>query len=226
MQCRWINQSVRFVQALPAWLLLAAAIIACSGAKPDAPQHDRNLAVYVVNHGWHTGIVIARENLGPDLEFLKRHFDDAEWYEIGWGDRAFYRAERPSIMLALRAGVVPTDSVLHVVALPQSPHTHFRRSRVIELAVDAAGHERMAGAIAAYFKYDKDDDIMPAGKGLYGHSLFFEATGHFHALNTCNTWTARMLARAGVPIRTFMTLRAEGVMKQLESIAIEDTGRR
>lgn len=207
-------------------LLLATAITGCAASPQKPPvQGERDKAVYVVSHaGWHTGIVIAAQDLGPDLEFLKRYYDDAGWYEIGWGDKQFYQADEATVGNALRAGLVPTDTVLHVTALTEPPATFFRGNRVIELQLDTADLERMMAAIADYFKYDENNEPVPSGQGLYGQSLFFDATGRFHLFNTCNTWTASMLQQAGMPVNTAMTFRAKSVMKQLEPLAISDTG--
>jgi hypothetical protein len=66
--------------------------------------------------------------------------------------------------------------------------------------------------------FQKTDGNRPAAlrKGLYGTSYFFAGEGYYYLTNTCNTWTARMLDSAGVPMRTFMTLRAGSVIRQAE----------
>lgn len=214
------------LKLLSGWLL-TLIVIGCTGSPDQQAAHIAGeKQVYVVSHGWHTGIVIAGRDLGPELAFLDGHFDTPRWYEIGWGDKQFYQAGEVTAALALRAGMVPTDAVLHVTALPARPDSHFTRNRVIGLRVDTAGLARLTTAVADYFKYDENGEPITSGKGLYGQSLFFDATGRFHAFNTCNTWTARMLKQAGVPIRTFMTVRAGSVMAQLAPIAASDTGER
>ncbi|MDZ7736609.1 MAG: DUF2459 domain-containing protein [Gammaproteobacteria bacterium] len=214
------------LKLLSGWLL-TLIVIGCTGSPDQQAAHTAGeKQVYVVSHGWHTGIVIAGRDLGPELAFLDGHFDTARWYEIGWGDKQFYQAGEVTAALALRAGLLPTEAVLHVTALPERPDAYFTRNRVIELRIDAASLARLTTAVADYFKYDDNGEPITSGKGLYGQSLFFDATGRFHALNTCNTWTARILSLAGVPIRTFMTVRAGSVMEQLEPAAVSDTGER
>lgn len=212
----------------PCGCLLALVMTGCTGAPQQLPELiDRGKPVYVVSHGgWHTGIVVATRDKGPGLAFLDRYFDTANWYEIGWGDKQFYQAGEITAGLALRAGLLPTDTVLHVTALVEPPDSYFTNSRVLRLRIDEAGYDRLVRTIADYFKVDDNGNPITSGKGLYGESLFFDATGTFHAFNTCNTWTAEMLEQAGLPIRSFMTLRANGVMRQLESIAESDTGER
>ncbi|MFN6942859.1 MAG: DUF2459 domain-containing protein, partial [Parvibaculum sp.] len=45
------------------------------------------------------------------------------------------------------------------------------------------------------------------------------ATGRFSLTNTCNTWTARGLERAGVNVNSRGVQRAEDLMKQLRPLA-------
>ena len=57
--------------------------------------------------------------------------------------------------------------------------------------------------------------------GLYAFSLFYPATGEFHLFNTCNTWTARGLATAGVDVSASGTQSAENLMRQLRTVEAE-----
>lgn len=51
-----------------------------------------------------------------------------EWLEFGWGDEGFYRTERVSAGLALRALAYPTASVMHVYTTNQPLHTTYAYS--------------------------------------------------------------------------------------------------
>ena len=55
--------------------------------------------------------------------------------------------------------------------------------------------------------------------GHYPFSNFYPGTGTFHLLNTCNTWTARGLAAAGLQVRVSGVLQAEALMGQLLALA-------
>lgn len=200
-------------------LLLAVLATGCAGSPVNCPPPAESNPVYMVSHGWHTGVVVAADNLGPELAFLERYFNNAQWYEFGWGDREFYPAEQTTTGMMLRAALWPTDAVMHVVALPRNPAVYFANSRVIGLQLGDADHAKLTGSVAEYFKHDEHGGVMMIGEGLYGDSRFFEAEGRFHIFNTCNTWTAKMLRRADVPVRTFMTLRAESVMNQVEDVS-------
>ena len=48
----------------------------------------------------------------------------------------------------------------------------------------------------------------PATTVTYGASdRFYAATGRYHLFNTCNQWTGRGLARAGVPVGIWTPLK-------------------
>lgn len=165
--------------------------------------------------GWHTGIVLRREDLGEELGFLADHFGPLyERFEIGWGDKGFYEAEKITTSITLRAIFWPTDSVVHVWAMPSAPERYYPREdrRVIPLSQDAIA--AMRAAIAASFTRGPSGTITPTRDGLYGNSRFYTGVGCYHLTNTCNSWTANTLAAAGIPIG--MTLTASGVMDQVD----------
>ena len=39
---------------------------------------------------------------------------------------------------------------------------------------------------------------VATARGIYPFSLFYPATGRFHLLNTCNSWTAQALTAMGI----------------------------
>lgn len=53
------------------------------------------------------------------------------------------------------------------------------------------------------------------GKGLHVHGLFYHANGQFHVFNTCNTWTAKILKKAGLRVSSFLTITADDIMNQV-----------
>jgi uncharacterized protein (TIGR02117 family) len=172
--------------------------------------------IYVVSHGWHADIVIARNELGDALQFVPAQLGESPYYEFGWGDKAFYQAESATIGIIIKAAFWPTPSTMHVVALPEAPAIHFPESETAELHVSAAGLRALVAAIADSFTKDANGESKSTGVGLYGHSLFFDGNGNYYLTNTCNTWTARMLARAGVPTTETLTITTGSLMRQIK----------
>lgn len=208
------------------WLAWIAAVIAvlatlgmggCAYFKewqhlPTSKNDERT--IYVVSHGWHTGIVIARDELGEELQFIPAQLGASAYYEFGWGDKAFYQAEKETIGIALKAAFWPTPSTMHVVAVPKAPAIEFPESETVELHVSQAGQHALIAAIAASFTKDANGHSSSTRKGLYGHSLFYDGNGSYYLTNTCNTWTARMLAHAGVPTTEALTITAGSMIRQ------------
>ena len=179
---------------------------------PATKQDERT--VHIVSHGWHTGIVVAREDLNEELRAVTQQLGDAAFYEFGWGDKAFYQSDDPGIGIMFRAVFLPTPSTMHVVAVPEEPAKYFDSSESLTLHVSSGGLDAMIQSIAASFAKDAQGKSLATLPGLYGHSFFFDANGSYYFGNTCNTWTVRMLRRAGVPTTTFLTQTAGSVMRQ------------
>lgn len=192
-------------------LLLWPALASCAAPAVDC-EAGPGVEVEIVRHRWHTGIVIPAEQLGQPLAFLAQQFPDARWFEIGWGDREFYR-EPDSTWLIIRSLFWPTASVLHVVGL-EKPAPELPHGDLLTLRLSPAQMARLRRAIAADFRRRRGETLR-IEPGLYGDSWFYEAHGHFWFVRTCNTWTAQRLEGAGVPLRGFMTLTADSVMAQL-----------
>jgi len=177
-------------------------------AGPDAPVKT----VYLVSHGWHAGIVIRRADLAtgqwPALDQLPR----SKFLELGWGDRDYYRTPDPSWAVTLKAALLPTRSVMHVVAFDADVPSYFPRSEIIALPLSKAGFEGLSRHVSASFARDAAGNAMPLGPGLYGASQMYLSTQTYHLFNTCNVWTARALKAAGCPITPATTLTVERLM--------------
>lgn len=154
-----------------AWLL-AALLAGCAHERRCEPTHT----LYVVNHGWHSGVVVEAHAL-PALGITTKYV------EIGWGEERFYQARETSIGMALRALLGPNGSVLQVVPVSDEPRRRF--ADVSELRTDAAGYGAAVDVIARTFA-----DLRPLGRSLYGDGNFYPAKGSFHLFNNCHHWVS------------------------------------
>ena len=213
--------------------LAAIVFLACllamgcaAQATPDPPPapapatvQDKLHRIHVVRHGWHAGIVVRAADVPPDAWPARREFADAEYLEVGWGDRAYYQAKEPSIWLGLRALLWPSPGVLHIVAFSGPPERAFPAAEVIALDITPQGLDRLVDAVAASHERDADGTPITFGPGLYGRSRFYASRDRFHLLATCNAWTAGLLREAGTTLgplawptaqALFMPLRQQG----------------
>ena len=185
-------------------------------AKNSFPAEDGETRrpVYLVSHGWHTGIVVRRADLPTAVWPESEDFPDAEYLEVGWGDRDYYQTREPDAWLTLKAALWPTPSVLHIAGFSGPVASYFPHSEVVELELSQRGFERLSGFVRDSFDRDGATRSVRLGPGLYGQSAFYPAREKFHLFNTCNVWTARVLRAAGLPVTPFYAITTDNVMSQ------------
>ena len=210
--------------------LLPAVLTACAappGTLPvaagtaDVPAPATH-SVQVVNHGWHTGLVLRAADLSAAAWPVKSDFPKAAYFEVGWGDRAYYRATDPGAWLALKAVAWPTPGVLHVVAVDSTLEGFFALtgiSEAIEIGVSPAGLQRLLEHLRNSHELDDAGRPITLGPGLYGHSRFYASRERFHLFKTCNVWVATALQAAGVPVTPALAITASRLMAQLRPLA-------
>lgn len=172
--------------------------------------------VYVASHGWHTGFIIPAAEVREAVPGLKESFQNNGHIEIGWGDKGFYQAKKITAGLAMRAICWPTESVIHAVAVPVSPPEYFPTSELVQLSLNDKDFASLVQFIAASFRRDAEGNIISLGKGLYGDSQFYEGSGSYHLMNTCNKWTAKGICSAGVKISPTFKLTVGSVMDSVK----------
>src|SRR5215510_16066446 len=113
--CRPVRRVLLLVSVLVAIIVMAAGCLtrAANSRPPSAGEPATTL--WIVDHGWHTSIVVRRADIDrarwPELD----DFSAATLVEVAWGDREFYMATSPTSGLAIKAAVATSGSVLHVV---------------------------------------------------------------------------------------------------------------
>jgi uncharacterized protein (TIGR02117 family) len=189
------------------WALLVPLLYLAAGAIGGAiprnigwQEAEDGITIYVATNGVHTGLVLPTRAGGVDWSPIARAQDIADpryagrWLWFGWGERDFYLNTPTWRQLSPRTAVhalVGSDRTLmhvdHLLApwedarpIRLSPQQYRRLTDAIRASFDPADHRRSRG-------YDVAD-------------VFYPARGHYDAIRTCNWWTGRMLAAAGVRI--------------------------
>ena len=183
------------------------------GLYPPGPAEPVK-AIYVINHGWHTGIAVRRADIPEGVWPEHGEVADSEYLEIGWGAREFYMASEGTLGLALEAVLWPSPAVLHVVGFDGPVQQFFRQREIVEIVVSDRGFRRLATFIGDAYAKDGSGRTMVAGWGQYANSRFYAAREKYSLLKTCNTWTARALRSAGLPITSLYAVSAGNVMAQ------------
>lgn len=201
------------------------AITACAGkphvVQPAFESSDviRSNSIFVVSHGWHTGLIIPASFLNQNIPDLVDRFGDAAYYEIGWGDKGFYQAQEITTGLTLQAMFWSEGAIMHVVAVPDSPIRYFAQSEVVQTCLSNQQIASLSKFISASFAYDDQGYPVRLSRGIYGDSQFYEGVGRYYLLNTCNKWTAKGLNSAGIDISPALSLTSESVMRSIRSLA-------
>jgi uncharacterized protein (TIGR02117 family) len=207
------------------WICIALftlALIACSG-KPYVVEPEeragsvRSHRLFVVSHGWHTGIIVSARDLNDVVPELESRFGAVPYYEVGWGDKKFYQAREATTGLALQAIFRSEGAVLHVVAIPGHPQDYFFGSEVLETCVPDAGRISLKSFLSGSFTRDASGQAIALSKGIYRDSQFYLGEGRYNLFNTSNKWTAKALRSAGMDISPAFKLTAGSVMSYLRS---------
>ena len=203
--------------ALVGLVVFSAGTVGCArsieGLYPPGPAETVK-PIYVINHGWHTGIAVRRAHMPEGVWPEHGEVADSEYLEFGWGAREFYMASEGTLGLALEAVLWPSPAVLHVVRFDGPVQQFFRQREIVEILVSDRGFQRLAAFIGDAYAKDGSGRTTVVGRGQYANSRFYAAREKYSLLKTCNTWTARALRSAGLPITSLYAVSAGNVMDQ------------
>lgn len=195
--------ALRVAAAFVLLLLAYGAAGLIGGAVPvnrDWRQPATGVEIWIESNGIHTGVVVPKVAAGVDWRGLARpaHLADPRYaghdhLSFGWGERAFY-LETPTwsqvrLRTVLGAAFGSDATLVHVDHVPR-PRAGGDARRLV-LTPDQ--YRRLAAVIAA--------SVAPGARhhrGYYAWDAFYDGTGRYSALNTCNNWTGAALRAAGV----------------------------
>ena len=201
-------------------MLNRAAVALSLALSAGAQAGERTFTVLVSSNGWHTDIAVARADIPEGRIPESADFGEARYLQFGWGDAEFYTTPDAGLGTTLRAAL-PGPAVVHLAGLAGRPGEVFSEVEEIALTLGAADFARLIGYLHESFERGGERRAKSVAPGLYGFSRFYKATGEFHLFNTCNTWTARGLAAAGVDVSASGTQSAEDVMRQMRGVEAE-----
>lgn len=197
--------------ALPAGAVLYFAAALVLGLIPLNQAYrpaEMGIDLFIRTNGVHADLIVPVSAAGIDwtttlrLGAIRSAKAPDEYLAIGWGDRGFY-LETPRwsdlrFTTALSALTGLDATVLHVEVLDAEPVVgargrHFR--------VTPENYRRLADFVAASFAVDGRGSTIIVPQAHYGdRDAFFEARGRYSLFVTCNEWTRRALAEAGVRV--------------------------
>lgn len=164
-------------------IFVLAACGACTAPVKDmAAAHGAEpvASIYLVSHGWHVGMIVRQADIPVSVWPWGRDFPDAEYLEVGWGDRTFYQALNPHLGSALKAALLPTESVLHIFGFNGSVTANFPYSEIVEIKLPGGGMRRLAGYIAASYARDDAGNVRSLGEEFYRNRRFYASRETYH----------------------------------------------
>ena len=204
-------------------VLTSVLLCACASPPkdlfPPAPT-EPSKTIYLVSHDWHAGIVVKRADVPPGIWPQHNDFPDAEYLELGWGDKEYYMTPSPHLGITLKAGLLPTASVLHIVGISGSVTRYFPHSEVIRIELSEMGFQRLCSYLENSYALDEAGHSQSLGPSLYGAGQFYLSRESYHAFNTCNAWTARGLREAGYPVTPAVNLTVDTLMANLAKFGV------
>jgi uncharacterized protein (TIGR02117 family) len=205
---------LRSLVSLVPWLWVVACA-ATAGHTPPSHGSATGTPIYVTSNGWHTELVVETATLSVRGWPVDEPFRSRRYLEVGWGDLDAYPADRLTARLALEAALASRGSTLRVLGFDEPIPDRFRGIEVVEIRLATSALQTLARFIEASHAVDHAGRPIRLDPVTAGSAAFYLAHGRFHALNTCNSWTARALQAAGLPLWPTLTFTAHQLMLQV-----------
>ena len=188
---------------------------------------EKEVVCYLSSDGIHTDFILPTTNNYFDWRalFKAANFESgippSSYLALGWGDRGFY-LDIPTwndltVKVAARAMLVPSASLMHVIAFDQVPTD---KKKLVEIHLSVDEYQRLCTYIYSFFSLDSNGNVIHLpGKGYTQDDNFYQSPAKYHALHTCNYWINKGLRKAGV--RTSIWSPADwGIFYQLKKIRV------
>ena len=160
------------------------------------PTTNNNISIYILTNGVHTDLVVPIKtdlyDWSQEVKFENTTAKDTNYnfLAMGWGDKGFY-LETPQ-WKDLKASVAFNAAfALGTTAI----HTTYYKTIAVgptckKIDINTEQYKRLINFIINSFEKDKAGHFINiATTAIYGKSdAFYEATGSYSLLHTCNTW--------------------------------------
>jgi uncharacterized protein (TIGR02117 family) len=174
--------------------------------------------VFIVRNWWHAAIVLPRDDIPETLIPELKEFPRAQMIEFSWGDRDYFPDPNAGVFTAMKAAFWSSGSVLHLVGFDGPAENFFRDALITELHLSEESFTRLLAFLASTFARADPSGAAEARPGLYPYSRFYDASGKFSILRSCNTWVAEALQRAGLPVDPSSVVIASNLNRELANL--------
>lgn len=185
-----------------------------SGPFGHAQAQEEEYTIFVARDGWHTGIILKTADvpidLWPEIALYREH----NYVDIGWGNERFFTEPEAGVYLALRAVLIPTQSVALVRRYNLHPDRIYgKTAQLFKTTLTEKNFNNLCRFISDSFLRDDEGHATPQGT-----PNFFLTKRNYHLFRTCNTWAASALNKAGVNICPFPVITGDQLVYRLEKL--------
>lgn len=190
----------------------------------EEPNAKDEMSIYILTNGVHTDLVMPIKTTIIDwsekvkFENTKSKRTDYNYLAIGWGDKGFY-LDTPTWAELKFSTAFKAASGLSTAAI----HTTYYRTvkegdDCVKIDISKEQYQRLVNFIQKDFiKKNNGDLTLIETDAIYGDSdAFYDATGSYSLLTTCNSWTNRALKAAGQKA-SFWTPFDKGIFHQYQA---------
>ena len=190
------------------------------------------VTVHILNNGFHTDLAVPRAALeagGGPLAEAVRSIGPGDWVLIGWGDAKFFVDTGP-MEARLGDGVRAFFRPGNASVVMLDPETgdpsqrvppHRRRTLVLSPVAFTGLRGRVEHSLALAGGRPR---LSSARAGAGAH--FFASGEQFWIGYLCNSWTARVLNAAGLPVRPVRAVTAGEVVATIDRAQLDTAARR
>jgi len=194
---------------------------------PALADDPDGVPVRVLDNGFHIDLAVPRGALetrpGPLAEAV-RALGPGDWVLIGWGDAVFYVDQSPiegRLLDGARAFFRPGNaSVLMLDPHAGDPAARLAPARRRTLRLPPGAFERLAARIEGTLALENGRARLAAARPG-DDARFHAARGQFWILNLCNSWAARTLNAAGLPVRPLRSVVSPEVLAAVDRAKLD-----
>ncbi len=180
-----------------------------SDGVPDQQEKSINIYLYAPENGFfsHSELIVPLslfELSDPIIKGIAKGMKRG-YLALSYGDRAFMEDEggfeRINYPLAIKALLLPTPSLMKVALMRD-----FDKSQTVAFALTPSKAEALRQALLESFQL-QNAKLIPYKSPKLNHAFdYYEAKVPYNLFYTCNSWSGRMLWRAGVCVSPWTPL--------------------
>lgn len=190
-------------------------------------EGGEGVTVHILHNGFHTDLAVPRAALeagGGPLAEAARSIGPGDWVLIGWGDARFFVDTRPMedrIGDGLRAFFRPGNtSVVMLDPERGDPSMRVPPGRRRTVILSSGAFAGLRGRVEQSLSLAGDRPrlaLARAGSGAH----FFAGHESFWIGYLCNSWTARVLNAAGLPVRPLRAVTAGEILATIDRAQLD-----